>query len=102
MKKFDRRLVTVLQKLLFPFFLILNHKKICSLNEHCSYSIQKVCNLVLFSFGKIKFEKFDFRTGPKKSSNYSDFTRRILVFCKSGLLQEAVTEGASTVYRLVV
>ena len=27
---------------------------------------------------------------------------RILVFCKSGLLQEVVTEGASTVYRLVV
>ena len=57
---------------------------------------------VLFSFGRKKFEKFDFRTGPKKSSNYSDFTRRIFVFCKSGLLQEVVTEGASTVYRLVV
>ena len=26
----------------------------------------------LFSFGKKKFEKFDFRTGPKKSSNYSE------------------------------
>ena len=54
---------------------------------------------VLFSFGR---KKFDFQTGPKKSSNYSDFTRRILVFCKSGLSQEVVTEGASTVYRLVV
>ena len=57
---------------------------------------------VLFSFGKKEFEKFDVWTGPKKSSNYSDFTRTILVFCKSGLLQEVVTEGAWTVYRLVV
>ena len=80
--------MTVLQKLLFHFSVILNHKKICSLNKQCSYSIQKVCNSrsIVFIWKKKKFEKFDFRTGPKKSSNYSDFTRRILVFCKSGLL----------------